>query len=90
MDVPDQPETIYVIKRFTVEYTQDDVDSWVADIWDGDNYLGSWRGEDRNEARKEAVAWVYDTYDVPLSIEMINDVHRLCGGFHQPEELDVR
>lgn len=78
----DGPEVIHIIRGLQLYYMNYDgvAPNWRADVYDRGICLKSLYGASKDGVRKEAVAWVYDNFNVPKSIEAME--------YRQPEELD--
>ena len=71
-------EIVHIISKLRLHYTSYDGIDWVSkpwgvDIYDGGICLQSFYGESKEEVRKDAVAWVHDNFDVPKSIETMEE-----------------
>lgn len=83
-------ETIIVFNRVEISYATNlryvppdapNDSNWRATVWVGDMYYGSWYGATREDARKEALIYIYDTFDTPSNLDSLNIE------YHEPEEL---
>ena len=77
---------VHVIKKVRIFVVNDEfpneTDSicYYATIYDSGTHLNTTHGDSYEEARRKAVEWVYDNFNVPKSIETLE--------YRQPEEVD--
>ena len=65
-------EVIHVITKLRLFFFGRE-DEYLVDVYDGGIRLVTISGTSRDEAREKAVAWVHNSFDIPKSIETMEE-----------------